>query len=203
MKVTSYVVGLLVLFFANQSFAQSHLDSEVNESNHISSKATIHHHEEEDFKRHKVSVYMGYTYIPQAIPSQEGLLVPTFGLDYVYQFSEKWSIGLINDIEIAQYMVEVKNSGSHGEHGHLETLDREYAYVGSLVIFYSPWESWKIGVGPGFEIEKNKNLFVGKFIFEKEFKLHDGWELSPNFQYDMKEKLYDTWTFGVSIGKRF
>ncbi|KXX70199.1 hypothetical protein [Flammeovirga sp. SJP92] len=203
MKVTSYVVSLLVLFFANQSFAQSHFGSETNESDHISTKTTIHHQEEENFKRHKLAIYMGYTYIPQAIPTHEGLLVPTFGLDYTFRISEKWAVGLINDIEIAQYMVEVKNGSGHEDHGHLEALEREYAYVGSLVVFYSPWEGWNIGAGPGIEIERNKNLFVGKFIFEKEFKLHDGWELSPNFQYDIKEKLYDTWTFGVSIGKRF
>lgn len=201
MKLANSFIVLLLLVIGNYSFAQT---NHLQESNDKKLHAT-HHEEEkgEKMKRHKLSIYMGYTFIPQAIPSHESLLVPTFGLDYTYRLSEKFSIGVLNDIEIAQYMVEIPGDGNGNEHGSKETLEREYAYVGALVLYYSPWEGWNIGAGPGLEVEKNRNLFVGKFIIEKEFELHDGWELSPNFQYDIKGNIYDTWSFGVSIGKRF
>lgn len=193
---------MLMFFNIHSIFAQDHHNKETTYHVTLSEHESEHKENGEHYKKHKMSVYMGYTYIPQA--SHQALLVPTFGFDYSYKISDKFSVGVLNDVEIAQYMVEYQTGGGHGEgHGTSETLEREYAYVGALVLYYSPWEGWNIGVGPGIEIEKNKNLIVGKFVLEKEFQLHDGWELSPSFQYDIKGALYDTWSFGVSVGKRF
>ncbi|NLR91137.1 MULTISPECIES: hypothetical protein [Flammeovirga] len=190
-----------------------HLQAQTEE-NHTKSEehhqVTEHHfasheNEHEGHKKHKVSFYMGYTMVPQAVPSHDLLLVPTFGIDYTYKLSKKFSIGVVNDIEIAQYMVEIPaEGGSHGEHGGAtEELEREFAYVGAVILYYSPLEGWNIGIGPGVELEKNKNFFVGKVIIEKEFELPGHWALSPSFQYDIKGNVYDAWSLGVSFGKCF
>ncbi|AZQ63054.1 hypothetical protein EI427_12650 [Flammeovirga pectinis] len=184
----------------HNQYVESYKDNYTKKEHHV--EGLEHDGEHEKMKRHKVSFYLGYAFIPQEISSHEGLLVPSFGLDYTFRISKKFSIGLVNDMEIAQYMIEVPGEG-HGENGGTEELEREYAYVGALMLFYSPIKGWNVGVGPGIELEKNQNFAVCKFMIEKEFELPGEWCISPNFSYDIKGNVYDTWSFGVAFGKSF
>ncbi|MBB3697596.1 hypothetical protein KMW28_05380 [Flammeovirga yaeyamensis] len=188
-NLISLLAGFMMLVQL-PSYAQEHHEAEQ-------------HHEKKC--RSKVSFYMGYTAIPQAI-NHDALIVPTIGFDYSYRLNKKFSIGIVNDLEMAQYVVEVEpaTGGHHGgEAKEAEHLEREFAYVGAVVLYYSPIKGWNIGVGPGLELEKNKNFFVGKVVVEKEFELPGEWEIAPTLQYDIKEQVYDSWSLGVTFGKRF
>ncbi|OHX66369.1 hypothetical protein [Flammeovirga pacifica] len=190
---TSILISLLILVQL-PSYAQ----------HYSSNNTSLEHHKEEKGKS-KIAFYMGYTAIPQAI-NHDVLIVPTIGFDYTYRLNNKFSIGLVNDLEMAQYVVEVEGNQElhHGEEAkETEVLEREFAYVGAVVLFYSPIEGWNIGIGPGIELEKNKNLMVGKVLLEKEFELPGEWEIAPTLQYDIKEDVYDSWSLGLTFGKRF
>ncbi len=38
---------------------------------------------------------------------------------------------------------------------------------------------------------------------EYEFELKNHWDLAPSLVFDLKEDVYDSWTLGIAVGKRF
>jgi hypothetical protein len=153
--------------------------------------------EEQLFKHHRVAIMLSHTQIPKGIPSVNGnvaLVVPSWGLNYEYWFNEKWAIGMHNDMEISNYVIENRND---------ETLERKFPVILSLVGIYSPWRSLEFILGFGREFEENKKFWVYRFGLEYEFELNNYWDIAPSFVFDVKEDLYNSWTLGVVIGKRF
>ena len=53
------------------------------------------------------------------------------------------------------------------------------------------------------EFETHENYYVIRAGIELEFEISNNWDLSPGLIYDLKETIYDSWTIGVAIGKRF
>ncbi|MBB3700171.1 hypothetical protein KMW28_14635 [Flammeovirga yaeyamensis] len=189
----SYFISLLtiVLFSTSISLAQ---------------KRELHGREEAhgELKHHRLSVIWGHAYVPKAFSNPDKpqtLIIPTIGLDYEYFFSHKFAIGLSNELELSNYVVETRH--------HTEEVEREYAYVGAILAMYEVSHLLIIGIGPGIEIEKNHNFFVGKITVEREFPImgEGGWDVTPVLSYELKSShghgIYDAFTFGIGIGKRF
>ena len=61
---------------------------------------------------------------------------------------------------------------------------------------------WGFLFGPGWEFEKNKNLFIFRVSTEYEFEIGHDWGLFSSLNYDFKEE-YSTWAFSVGVSKRF
>ncbi len=60
--------------------------------------------EEKPFKHNRLSLTLGNALIPSASHFSSGnnnILIPTWGFSYEYLFSEKFGLGLKNDIEIS------------------------------------------------------------------------------------------------------
>ncbi len=71
---------------------------------------------------HSLSFVVGYTHIPEATKhgkTEEAVFVPTLGLDYLYEFREKWFVGAAFDIELGKYEVDFEE----------EEITREIAAV--------------------------------------------------------------------------
>ena len=47
-----------------------------------------------------------------------------------------------------------------------EQLSRENAYLAAAAFYFEPLHGFEIYTGPGFELEKNHNLFVYRFGLE-------------------------------------
>jgi len=151
--------------------------------------------EKENSKPHKIAFVIGLTHIPEAFVEdhlEKEVYVPTLGLDYFYQLNEKWKLGYALDLELGEYVVDFNR----------ENLSRENAIVTAALIGYEILPRWSILVGPGFEHEKNKNLFIFRASTEYEFELGNDWGLFPTFNYDFK-KEYSTWALSIGISKRF
>ncbi len=146
-------------------------------------------------KIHKIALVLGYTHIPSAYidgHSRSSVNAPTIGFDYFIQFSEKWKIGIVTDLEFEKYIVDFNE----------EELEREKALVTGVLVGYEFAKRWSILMGPGVEFEKNKNLFILRSSLEYEFELGNNWGLAPVFNYDFK-KEYSTYSLGIAIGKAF
>lgn len=153
--------------------------------------------EEEKHGAHHLSIVIAHTHVPKGFHSESGsvnLIVPSWGFNYDFWINNRWAIGLHNDMEIATYVIE-------DEHG--SEIERERPIISTVVGIFKP--SHLIGIIGGFgkEFEKHHSFWVFRLGLEFEFEIHNGWDFSPALIYDLKESVYDSWSLGVSVGKRF
>lgn len=152
--------------------------------------------EGEPLKHHRVALFTGTTHIPSGENGVEGqgeVFVPTYGLDYEYWFSHRFALGLYNDIQLGAYIINTDEA---------EDLERKRAFVTTAVAVFEPVRQLALFGGAGAELEEHENFFVIKVGAEYEFPIGDWWDISISAAYDWKD-VYGSWSFGVSIGKRF
>ena len=151
----------------------------------------------EKTKHHRVALMISHTHIPSGLPSVSNsgpLIVPSWGFTYNYRFNEKWTIGLHTDMEIATYIIEDENG---------EQLQRTRPIIISLVGGYNLWKGIEIVVGFGREFEEHHNFWVYRFGIEYNIEIGNHWDIGPALMFDVKENLYDSWTVGLVVGKKF
>lgn len=154
----------------------------------------VNKEEVEEVKQHKLALVFGYTHIPAAFidgHSRESVYAPTIGLDYFYQFTKKWGIGAVIDLEFANYTVDFNT----------EELERERPVITGVLVGYELAPRWVFLLGPGVEFEKNKNIFIVRASTEYELELGNDWGLFPAINYDFK-KEYSTWSINLGVSKR-
>jgi hypothetical protein len=141
-----------------------------------------------------VKLFTGYTWAPQG--EQDGrsiLLVPTIGIDYSLGLSRKFRLGMVNDFQLSSFVIEDREGSQ---------LEREYAYVGTIVGIYEAAHGLGVFAGPGVELEKNHNLFVVKIGLEYAFVVADSWSTAATLAYDFKD-AYDSFSLGILVGYGF
>jgi hypothetical protein len=155
------------------------------------------HAPSEHHKNHIIALIIGHTHIPRGVPSASDsgpLIVPSWGINYDFLVSKKWSIGLHTDMEIANYVIEEKNGNQ---------LERTRPFILSIVTAYRPWKGLIVGLGFGNEFEKHHNFLVYRFGLEYAFEINESWEIGPALTYDIKESTYDAWTLGFGVVRKF
>lgn len=177
------ISGLLLLLLHGQNmFAQS---AETSENDN------------EKRPRHRIALIIGHTHIPKGVSgseNQSNLIVPSWGLSYQFWLNEKWGIGSLIDTEIATYSIETDDG---------LIVERSRPVILSLVGIFKPNHRLGFLLGFGKEFETHENYYVIRAGIELEFEISNNWDLSPGLIYDLKETIYDSWTIGVAIGKRF
>ncbi|WP_194766773.1 hypothetical protein [Tamlana sp. I1] len=154
--------------------------------------------EENEFtseKKNQINFVFGYTHIPSAFEDgdrEDPVFVPTIGLDYFRTLNEKWVLGMILDLELANYIVEFNR----------EDLERDKALLVGVLAGYKVIEELTIMAGPGLEFEDHKNLFVMRIGAEYEIELGNSWLLLPSIDFDFKQE-YTSYGLNVGIGKKF
>jgi hypothetical protein len=68
---------------------------------------------------------------------------------------------------------------------------------------YSNLKTSGVFAGSGREFEKLRNLWVLRAGIEVEFEINGYRDISPSVVYDLKGSVYDSWTLGLTVGKRF
>ena len=150
--------------------------------------------EKEAFRPHEIAFAIGLTHIPEAFEetdTEKVVYVPTICLDYFYHLEEKWKFGAVIDFELGEYLINFNR----------EDLSRENAIITAALAGYEVLPRWSLLAGPGFEHEKNKDLFIFRVSSEYEFELGNHWALFPSFNYDFKEE-FSTWALNIGISKR-
>lgn len=144
----------------------------------------------EGFSRWRAVLMMANSHIPKATEGGQVLeVIPTWGLDLDYRINPLWSIALQTDMKISSFEVE--------EHG--TELARSFPITVAIVPhFYLP-KHWSFMLGPGYEFEKTKNIFLVKAGLEYGFKLTERFELGITAIYENRWEVYDGYTFGASF----
>jgi len=185
MKIISFtfVISIALFFCYSQSFAQ---------------------HTEESHKpfhpEHKLSVVISHAHVFQgrdADGNRQALSLPSWGLDYTYQFAPKWGIGLHTDIITETFEVE-KHLASGGD---VQVVERANPIAPALMGIYRLNRHWSFLFGAGVEFEKEENFFFNRAGVEYAAELPKGWEVFGSLSYDIKWNAYDTWLLGLGISK--
>jgi len=121
-------------------------------------------------------------------------LIASYGLDLEYWPSGKWGIGLHNDIEMENFVI-IRQGQSD--------LERSRPIVTTLDVLYKIWRDLVLLAGPGVEIDPQETLALLRVGLEYEFELNDHWDFSPALMYDTRRGAFDTWSFGIGVGRRF
>ncbi len=179
----SHLFMLVLLVLSSPIYGQSH------------DEIVIHKHE---FRNFRMAVNLGHGYIPSATTADNKFVVlPVWGLDFQYWFNSKWGIALKNDVEIANYFIEVTGKSS-------ETLERENPVIISLPVLFSPWENgFTFLLGPGIELESGHNFSIFRLGVSYEFELSGHWDFAPELVYDLKDGHINALTIAIGVGKRF
>tara|TARA_B100000809_G_scaffold266760_2_gene331281 strand:+ start:13957 stop:14490 length:534 start_codon:yes stop_codon:yes gene_type:complete len=152
--------------------------------------------EKEEFKHFRISPVLSHTYIPTAISEgTKTIIVPSIGLDLEYWFSEKYGIGLHNDLELFNYEVKKERQKL--------SIERDFPVVVTLDVLAKVYKGLGVVFGAGIEFEKSENLFIVRTGLEYEIEFSENWDLSPTFFYDYRHKEFETWSIGIGIGRRF
>lgn len=181
MKAHYFLIPIVFAFASDPIFAQEEHAPELENS----------------LKRHKVGLFTGNTIIHGVHNTHTGkeqyVLAPTIGLDYEYWLSHKWAVGTYN--EIAFLNIEV-------EENHEVFVERETGMLFSAVVVYEAFPRFSIFAGTGAEVDPNNTLWIRYLGMEYAFIRNDDWEVSIGAGYINKD-LYDAFTFGFVIGRRF
>lgn len=171
-RITSISFCIILLFFISDLYSQE-----------------LPEHKEQ---KHKISVMFGYTHIPKGIKNEtKGVFAPTLGFEYEYEFNHKWAAGLVGDIEFLNYSVDFDD----------ELVPRENVIVIAALAFYKLTDHFQVYLGPGYEIEQNKQHFVVRSGLKYIIELNEKFDLAPLVEFDFKEE-YETVTAGFTVGMK-
>lgn len=154
---------------------------------------------EQERGKHSLAFFVSHTFVSQGKidGEREWLAAPSLALNYNYRLSEKWSIGLHNDIIIESFLIENSMSSE-------ETLEREYPISNLIMGTYKITEAWGLAIGGGVEWEKNENFAVLRLGTEYGLELKDErLEIVFSLNYDALIEAYDSVNFGIGINKYF
>ena len=151
----------------------------------------------EEFKKWRLGFGIGQTFLPAGQHESEQvkmLVLPTIGLDLQYWFNPKFGLALKNELEIQSYVIENE---------YYSELAREYPFSIVLVAMYKLNNGLSFYLGPGIEIEHNKNFFIVKGGMEYDLKLGNHWDVIPELYYFNKDGKIGGFGVAVTFGKRF
>ena len=139
------------------------------------------------------AIMMANSHVPQALNGNySNTIIPAWGIDVDYSFHPHWSVAIQGDIKMQSF--EVKDGDTF-----LQRTD-PVSFAGVLHYHFIP--RWSLFAGPGYEFEKHENLFIMKVGTEYSFEINKNFEIALNLNYENKEGIYDSWTFGIAFNKK-
>lgn len=166
-------------------------------------------HDEEPHKKHAISASINHTVIFSAVKdgeSRSSIIVPSFGLNYNYVFSEKWGIGLHNDIILEDFVVKDASPNdptTRNTEAEIVAIERGRPISMALMAIYKPIKNLGIMAGGGMEFSSHEDYVVIRFGLEAPFHLPKHWEVFGVLSYDIMIDAYSSLTYGIGVVKLF
>ncbi|MCA6079171.1 hypothetical protein [Fulvivirga sedimenti] len=143
----------------------------------------------------RLTASIGHTYLPKDTRvGKDVAILPSFGLDIEYWFSRRFAVGLHNDLELLHFQVVEQND---------IIIERDYPVLVTFDLIFNVYKGLTVYFGPGAELESHENFFVTRIGIEYEVEIGNNWDLHPVFFHDVRRNAYDTFSFGLGVGKRF
>ena len=139
-----------------------------------------------------IRIMAGYSLVPD-IQNSASTLIPALGFDYQRFLGGSFYVGTYNDLELTNYIIRTSEG---------QLLEREFAFVTTIVAGYDFSPSFSAFVGPGYEFETNKNFFVLRAGVEFMKEITHDWTVSIPLYYDYKVE-YGAIGFGLAVAKKW
>ena len=191
-------ISALAILFALTMFPQTILSQEEEHEAH-EEENKMHEEEHQEFHRHAIGIFLSHTFISQGVQDndRDWLVAPSWSLIYNYNISERWAIGLHNDLIIEEFVVEDRR-------GNVADLERSFPFSTAIIGTYRLSEHWAFAAGGGAEWERNENF--GMVRVGAEYGIHiPGIKMEVLFglNYDILIDAYDSFNIGIGIAKLF
>jgi hypothetical protein len=177
---TNYLVFIVFLLFYATVFSQE----EIHSKSH---------------SYHTLGFMISHTQISQGVQEngdKKWLSLPSWAINYNYKFSEKWAIGLHNDIVLEDFAVEEHLKSSNGQ-----VLERSYPIASAVMVSYKPGKYFSYMFGSGGEFSHTGNLLLLRVGLEYGYHISKDWELNANITNDLKINAYNSWAIGLGISR--
>ncbi|HEX5668167.1 MAG TPA: hypothetical protein VFX73_05135, partial [Chitinophagaceae bacterium] len=171
--VFSFFIAVTMSF---NVFGQEHTTDHVNQNvKHAGMRGS-----------HRLTLGLGHTSISQGEfqGKTEWLATASWSLNYDYWLTNKWAIGLQNDIILEAFLIE-----DHFE----EIIERSYPVSVIPVAIYKPGKHLSLIGGIGAEFASGHTLTVTRLGFEYGFHLPKNWEVGAALVWDNKWNYYNSW----------
>jgi hypothetical protein len=155
-------------------------------------------HEENPEKKHAILFFLGHAHITEGVRTDGKrvvLSVPAWGLDYNYELTEKWAIGLHSDIILENFLVENLSDEN--------VIERSHPIASAFVASYKPGKHFSFLSGFGGEYDKEESFFLIRLGVEYGVDISEDWEFVANIINDLKPSAYNSIGIGVGIARKF
>lgn len=143
---------------------------------------------------HRVTIGIGHAHVfdGEIIDKNQWTILPSWTFNYDYWLSDKFALGLHNDLILESFIIE-------GKEGKL--LDRNYPVAVVPVFLYRVANHFAIIGGAGAEFASTENLGLTRIGIESGWHLPKNWELGAEIVWDRKWDYYDSWGFSLTVSK--
>jgi hypothetical protein len=138
------------------------------------------------------AIMMMNAHVPKSFEGDRKVgVIPAWGFDLDYYFHTRWSVALQADLKFQSFEIESESV----------LIERSFPFSVATVAHYHFKRHWSVYTGPGYEFEKNENLFFWKLGTEYSFEINEKFEIALNLSFENKKNVYDSWNFGIAFNK--
>jgi hypothetical protein len=153
--------------------------------------------EKEDLKgSHRLSLGLGHTHVAESMVDgkKEWRAFASWSLKYDLWLSNKWAIGLENDMILESFMIENAEN---------KTIERSYPVSIVPEVLFKPLKHLGLVGGTGVEISSEENMVITRFGVEASFQLPNWFELSAGLIFDERWDNYNSFALTLTVSKIF
>jgi hypothetical protein len=162
---------------------------------HVADTALIPHTSLHGLKgSHRLTIGLGHTHVSEGKVDgkTQWLVMPSWSLNYDYWVSDKWAIGLQNDLILESFIIENNEE---------ELIERARPLAVVPVALFKPGKNFTLLGGVGAEIAKGHTLATTRFGMEYGFHLPNNWEVGAAMVWDNKWNYYNSWGLAFTVSK--
>lgn len=144
--------------------------------------------------RHRLTLGLGHTHVSQGEidGKTEWLVAASWAFNYDFWLTDRWAIGMQNDLILEQFPVE---------HGEGELVEREYPLSVIPAVLFKPGEWLTLIGGVGAEIAAGETLFLTRLGFEGGRHVSENWEVGGALVWDNKWNYYNSWALAFTLSR--
>ena len=178
-----------------------HVGVAAQEQEHEAHQASAEEHGEQEAHHgmkgaHRLSLGIGHTHVSQGRidGKNEWLVAPSWAIDYDYWISDRWAIGLHNEILVESFPIEDSKE---------ELIERNYPISVIPAVMWKPFKRLSFVAGVGGEFSEGHNLTVVRLGLEYGFHLPKDFEISASLLMDDKINYYNSVSITLTVSKIF
>ena len=181
MYIKNYLVavGLAVINLTAQAQEKIHSDIESHHGMKGASRLTLG---------------LGHTQVSEGKVDgkTKWLALPSWSLNFDYWLSDKWAVGLQNDLILESFIIE-----SHEQ----ELIERNYPLAVVPVALFKPGKNLTLIGGVGAEFSKGHTLAMTRVGMEYGLHLPKNWEVGAAMVWDGKWNYYNSWGLAFTVSR--